>query len=161
MNRRDILGVLGLSAAAVSTEALAFDEDVNGKGMPIGVPAYTKRGYDTIDKIATALENLAKSIRNREAIPTKLVTNSKMEGDEFLQHDVTVTVELPAQSLEVRISEEGRMAEENFRKAQQVLEDARVDAKRIRDQANYEVLMAQNENWRLRNSGPISLSEKV
>jgi hypothetical protein len=158
INRRNILAVLGLSAAGVSTEALAVEDD---NMYPMYCPAMTKRSVEQQHKIAQALENLAHSIRNGEAVAIKLLTTSETEGDDFLKHDVTVSVELPAMPMEVRISKESQKADELHRKAIQELEDARAEAKKIKDKAYYDVLKEQNAEWSRRNVGPTPLSEKV
>jgi F0F1-type ATP synthase membrane subunit b/b' len=80
-----------------------------------------------------------------------------------LEHDVIVTVELPVMPIDVRISEQALKAEEMYRKALQVLddaqlkaneirekalnvlEDARAEAKRIKDEAHYEAIQRVNE----------------
>lgn len=139
-SRRSILGILGVgTAAAVSTEALGAKDDMK---YPMYCPAIVERGPDYQDSIATALENLARSIRKRDAIALKLTANSVSEGGEFLQHEVKIAVELPFEQSEVRVPKQIAQAEEMQQQARKVLDDAREEAKRIIEQAEAERLRA-------------------
>jgi hypothetical protein len=140
-NRRNILAMIGLSsAAAVSTEALAN----RGGEYPIYCPVASDKGPEVQDSIASALENLARSIRNRDALAISLVASSTHTGEEFLSHEIKITVELPAEQSDVRVPKQIRMAEEKFAEARKTLEDARIEAKRIIDAARHEAIVLRD-----------------
>jgi hypothetical protein len=140
-NRRNILGMLGLtSAAAVSTEAMATSK---GEGWPMYCPALAEDGPEKQNQIATALENLARSIRNRDAVATGVNLVSSVNGTEFLEHEIKITVELPFEQSDVRVPKQIEMAEKALAQARKELDDARAQAKEIVRQARLEAMALQ------------------
>jgi len=96
-SRRSILSLMGMGAAGsalVNTEIMASDDDFN---KSYALPGRVERGLHTQLRIADALENLARSIRDGSCAAIKLDTSSSIDpGAEghWLTHDVHVTVEL-------------------------------------------------------------------
>jgi len=88
--RRNILKVLGMTAVAgtVSTDTIA------GNDSP-GYPAITVEGSKQFqDRVAESLESLAKAIRSGEATALAIDVQSKLELNNWLQHEVKIRVEI-------------------------------------------------------------------
>jgi hypothetical protein len=159
-NRRNVLGILGLAAGgAVSTEALA-DKDSVAHGYPLYVPGYTRRSPEYQDLMATALENLAKAIRMRDALGIGLVVTSKVDGESFLEHELKFTVELPVVQRAERIDKQAiatdrlnqeanqlrEEAAELKREAEKLIRQAKAEAEQIKREQAGAVLMRQSDN---------------
>jgi hypothetical protein len=87
-----MLALLGISAVAtvVNTETLVSSELGNMDGFPNA----SLRGMERQIKIAEALERLAAGVRSGDLAAIELVTTSSLKADEWLQHSVTVRVEM-------------------------------------------------------------------
>jgi len=144
-NRRDVLSILGLStaAAAVSTEAMVKQEN----SWPVYVPGLPQRGPEYQEMLATAMENLAKSIRNHDAIATNLVTTSQANFDNWLSHEIKITVELPIATRQERIDWNMTGAEKQYEESKLVLERAKIEAENIKKAARSEANRIMTETY--------------
>lgn len=90
--RRDILSILGASAAA-SVAVAAEDVSTIDNGWPgygLALP-----GKEVQNKIAASLEKLAASIRSGEVSALGLDIHSKVRIHQWMEHMVTVKLEIP------------------------------------------------------------------
>jgi len=97
MNRRNVLEVLGIGGAlGVSTEALGrqFILPRDHKTGAERSAALMERSEETQLKIAAALEKLAREIRDNKVDAKELTVNSSLKFDEWLEHTVTVRLEI-------------------------------------------------------------------
>lgn len=90
-NRRNILTMMGLASASVAMGTDAIAEDLGPPAPHLGRP---HKGVQ--DKFAEALENMARAIRNKEMVVTKLSIDSVMDfkDPEWLSHNVTLNCEI-------------------------------------------------------------------
>jgi len=93
MNRRNVLEVLGIGGAlGVSTEAVG--KVVSPFKDNRATFAYGERSVETQERIAAALEKLAREIRANKVDAKELTVNSSLKFDEWLEHTVTVRLEI-------------------------------------------------------------------
>jgi hypothetical protein len=92
-HRRDILKVLGLGSAValVNSEAIAAPE---AQYPTLDVPNLVIPSRETQERVAEALENLAREIRAGTVGVSILQIESAIKPDTWLSHKVTVEVEL-------------------------------------------------------------------
>jgi hypothetical protein len=95
MDRRTVLGVLGLtSAGAVALDGTAIaNQDVMSDKVD-GLPGMALRSPETQERYAQALEALAKNIRSRKVACVSLKTSCNVNFDEWVQHEVTFKLEI-------------------------------------------------------------------
>jgi hypothetical protein len=94
-NRRNILTIIGLAGA--STAAVAAEQFDSLSLEPSRVlPGLMRRSRETQERIASALENMARAIRNGELAGIRIEVNSVASFDEWMTHEVRVQCELSA-----------------------------------------------------------------
>lgn len=91
-SRRNILALMGISASAalVNTETLGVDMNFPQPGGP----TLAEGSLGMQNRIADALERVAKGIRTGEIAATGLNVQSKVELNNWLSHDIHVNVEM-------------------------------------------------------------------
>jgi hypothetical protein len=94
-DRRDILRVLGLGSAValINGEAIASDE---GKAQypELATPNLMTYHKANAERVANALESLAKEIRAGNVAPTRMDIKSSVTPDTWMSHQVVIDVEI-------------------------------------------------------------------
>ena len=95
MNRRNILSILGLatvSSSTMSVESLDTLQEHDVRSVPGLMQSMNRREVN--ERIAVALENMAKAIRSGEMFADKIEVISTATVDDWMRHEVRVHCEV-------------------------------------------------------------------
>jgi hypothetical protein len=93
-NRRNVLTILGLAGAVTPALAIESVDTLNDAAAPRTVPGLMMRSPETQNRIADALEEMAKAVRSAELIAMELKVESTAKFDNWMEHEIRIKFEL-------------------------------------------------------------------